>query len=100
MSGKEYAGAMVDHWKVVDRCGRETICESREEADALVIGSGSLCLYTVLPVWKTYMNIATGSIDTYDGWWYDNENGEKVNAVDLGEVVEVKKNENGDWVEV
>lgn len=49
---------------------------------------------------ETYMNIATGSIDTCDGWWYDNENGERVNAVDLGEVVEVKKNESGDWVEV
>ncbi|MBO7638126.1 MAG: hypothetical protein J6S91_04030 [Treponema sp.] len=48
---------------------------------------------------KHYMNIATGNVDTYDGWWYENENGEKVNAVDLGEVVEVVKNADGDWVE-
>lgn len=48
---------------------------------------------------KTYMNIETGSVDTHDGWWYENEDGEKVNAVDLGEVVEVVKNENGEWVE-
>ena len=38
---------------------------------------------------KCYMNTATGSVDNYDGWWYVNEKGEKVNAVDLGEVVEV-----------
>lgn len=55
--------------------------------------------YAEAMVDQMYMNLGTGSVDTYDGWWYDNENGEKVNAVDLGEVVEVKKNENGDWVE-
>ena len=38
---------------------------------------------------KIYMNSATGSVDTYDGWWYENDSGETVNAVDLGEVVEV-----------
>ena len=38
---------------------------------------------------KQYMNIATGSVDTYDGWWYD-DNGEQVNAVDRGEVVAVE----------
>lgn len=47
-----------------------------------------------------YMNIATGSVDSYEGWDYEDENGENVNAVDLGEVVEVVKDENGDWVEV
>ena len=46
---------------------------------------------------KCYMNTATGSVDNYDGWWYVNEKGEKVNAVDLGEVVEVEKDEDGDW---
>lgn len=40
---------------------------------------------------KLYMNTSTGSIDSYDGWWYENDSGEKVNAVDLGEVVEVVK---------
>lgn len=49
---------------------------------------------------KFYMNVATGSVDTYDGWFYTNEEGKEVNAVDLGEVVEVKKNEKGEWVEV
>lgn len=38
---------------------------------------------------KVYMKTATGYVDNYDGWWYENEKGEKVNAVDLGEVVEV-----------
>lgn len=49
---------------------------------------------------KLYMNISTGSVDTYDGWWYDSEDGEKVNAVDKGEVVEVIKDEDGGWKEV
>jgi len=48
---------------------------------------------------KMYMNIATGSVDNYEGWWYENEEGKTVNAVDLGEVVEVTKDKNGDWVE-
>lgn len=48
---------------------------------------------------KTYMNLDTGSVGTYDDWWYENEDGEKVNAADLGEVVEVVKDENGNWVE-
>lgn len=48
---------------------------------------------------KMYMNTKTGSVDDYDGWYYENEDGETVNAVDLGEVVEVEKDANGDWVE-
>ena len=36
-----------------------------------------------------YMNITTGSVDDYDGWYYD-DNGVQVNAVDRGEVVAVK----------
>jgi len=47
---------------------------------------------------KAYMNIHTGSVDTRDGWDYENEDGEIVNAVDLGEVVEVVKI-GGYWVE-
>ena len=39
---------------------------------------------------KQYMNIATGSIDNYNGWWYENEAGVEVNAVDRGEVVAVE----------
>ncbi len=46
-----------------------------------------------------YMNIRTGEVDTYEGWYYKNEAGETVNAVDLGEVVEVIKNSDGDWIE-
>jgi hypothetical protein len=50
---------------------------------------------------KMYMNLATGSVDDYDGWWYHDEDGDFVNAVDLGEVVEVEWNDKaGIWVEV
>lgn len=45
-----------------------------------------------------YMNLETGHVDDYDGWWYVNEYGEEVNAVDLGEVVEVNL-QNGEYVE-
>ena len=38
---------------------------------------------------KTYMNTETGSTGTYNEWWYENESGDQVNAVDLGEVVEL-----------
>jgi hypothetical protein len=38
---------------------------------------------------RMYMNVATGNVDTYDGWYYEDENGETVNAVERGEVVEV-----------
>lgn len=37
------------------------------------------------------MNPETGSVDSQDGV--------TVNAVELGEVVEVVKDENGDWIE-
>lgn len=47
---------------------------------------------------KMYMNILTGSVDSYDGWWYPDEDGVEVNAVDLGEVIEVVM-VNGEWVE-
>lgn len=46
-----------------------------------------------------YMNPKTGSVDERDGWWYEDEDGNTVNAADRGEVVEVVKDENGDWVE-
>jgi hypothetical protein len=45
------------------------------------------------------MNVHTGSTDHYDGWWYENEDGEEVNAVDREEVVCVYKNENDEWIE-
>lgn len=44
-----------------------------------------------------YMNLETGSVDDYDGWWYVNEYGKEVNAVNLGEVVEVNLY-NGEYV--
>lgn len=47
---------------------------------------------------KMYMNIHTGSVDNHAGWDYEDEDGKIVNAVDRGEVVEVKKID-GDWVE-
>ncbi len=105
MAEKEfYAGEAVAYWKVVNRKNEtEGTFRAKIEADALVIGSGCPHLYTVLPVWEKdamYMNPATGSVDTYDGWWYENEDGEKVNAVDLGEVVAVYKDKDGAWKEV
>ena len=48
---------------------------------------------------NTYMNVETGSVDDYDGWWYVDEHGEEVNAVDRGEVVEVAL-VNGEYREV
>ena len=39
----------------------------------------------------SYMNTATGSVDDRDGWWYEDETGTEVNAVDRGEVVPVVK---------
>lgn len=45
-----------------------------------------------------YMNPATGSVATRDDWDYA-EDGKIVNAVDLGEVVEVHLDD-GCWVEV
>ena len=46
-----------------------------------------------------YMNLATGEVDTRDGWKYEDETGLH-DAVVEGDVVEVKKEVNGDWVEV
>ena len=43
---------------------------------------------------------STGSVDTYDGWWYEGENGEKRNAVDRNEVVAVIKDKDGTWKEI
>ena len=43
-----------------------------------------------------YMNIATGSVDTHDGWWYEDEDGVEVNAVDRGEVEEVQEDDDGE----
>ena len=46
------------------------------------------------------MNKHTGSVDTRDGWYYQDEfTGELLNAVDRGEVFEVVKDKNGDWIE-
>ena len=39
---------------------------------------------------KKYMNLATGSVYTHDGWWYEDEDGVEVNAADRGEVVEIE----------
>ena len=36
-----------------------------------------------------YMNVETGSIGEYDDWWYIDNDGDLVNAVDLGEVEEL-----------
>ncbi|MDA3858352.1 MAG: hypothetical protein PF480_08995 [Roseovarius sp.] len=47
---------------------------------------------------KMYMNIETGSVAPADEWGYQDENGETVNAVDRGEVIEVVL-DNGEWIE-
>ena len=52
------------------------------------------------PFIRYYMNKHTGSVDTRDGWYYQDEfTGELLNAVDRGEVFEVVKDKNGDWIE-
>jgi len=48
---------------------------------------------------KMYMNVETGSVDDYDGWWYEDETGTEVNAVDRGEVVEVIRDAEGNWIQ-
>lgn len=48
---------------------------------------------------KTFMNIHTGSVDTWESWveeshtWADPE-------AELASLVEVVQDENGDWIEV
>jgi len=49
---------------------------------------------------KMYMNAETGSVDTKDGWYYEDIDGKTVNAADKEEVVEVERNKKGDWVMV
>jgi hypothetical protein len=50
---------------------------------------------------KTYMNEKTGSLGDYNAWYYENEDGQMVNAVDLGEVTEVELDEETNtWVAV
>ena len=44
---------------------------------------------------KLYMNIFTGEVDVYDQWYYEDEDGNTINAVDLGEVMEVIETEDG-----
>ena len=55
---------------------------------------------------KKYMNIETGSVGSRDDWWYEDDNGNQANSVDLGEVIHVRQsktaneiNEYGKWVE-
>jgi len=38
---------------------------------------------------QMFMNIKTGTVDSRNGWFYEDEDGEQVNAVDKGEVVPV-----------
>ena len=40
-----------------------------------------------------YMNPHTGSIDDYAGWWYEDEHGMQVNAVDRDEVIALNNEE-------
>lgn len=47
---------------------------------------------------KLYMNIDTGSVDEYGGWWYEGPDGNWVNGVDEGEAIEVSKDAGGSWI--
>lgn len=50
---------------------------------------------------KMYMNVSTGSVGTYQDWDYKDEDGNRRNSVDDGEVVEVEWSEKDEyWVEV
>jgi hypothetical protein len=50
---------------------------------------------------QMYMNVETGSVDTRDGWDYEDENGVTRNAVDEGGVVPVEWSEKDEyWVEM
>jgi len=45
---------------------------------------------------QEYMNIKTGAVDNYNGWWYQSDDSGWHNAVDLGEVVPVLWDETTD----
>jgi hypothetical protein len=47
-----------------------------------------------------YMNTYTGAVDTKEGWAHTDESGVTHDPVSKGEVVEVAKDEGGDWVAV
>jgi len=44
-----------------------------------------------------YMDLSTGKVDLYDLWWYTDESGNRVNAVDRGEAIQVIRS-GGEWV--
>lgn len=45
-----------------------------------------------------YMNIETGEVQDFDGWFYEDENGVQRNAVLQCEVVRVEKDIYGGWI--
>ena len=54
-------------------------------------------------IWESpqhFMNVSTGSVDTYGGWEYKDEQTGKIrNAVDDEQVVPVVRNDSGEWIE-
>jgi len=48
---------------------------------------------------KTYMNPKTGTVGGAECWIYESEDGEQLDGVARGEVVEVVKNSYGEWTE-
>ena len=54
-------------------------------------------------IWESpqhFMNVSTGSVNTYDGWEYKDERTGKIrNAVDDEQVVPVVRNDSGEWIE-
>ena len=55
-------------------------------------------------IWESpqhFMNVSTGSVDTYGGWEYKDEQTGKIrNAVDDEQVVPVVRNDSGEWIEI
>lgn len=105
----EYAAMIWDHLTDKEKMRNtvQVVCVNPDNKDIdITIDDDIIFLNGYNSIWenghdisKMYMNIATGSVDNYDGWFYENEDGETLNAVDENKVVEVEKI-NGDWVEV
>lgn len=81
------------------RYGLNQIVEGKVAGKFVIVGK-KIAKYSPTGKDAMYMNPVTGSVDTYDGWWYEDENGEKRNAVDRNEVVAVIKDKDGTWKEV
>ena len=99
---REYPGADIDVRVVLNAPSMSTLIEPYDAEVASDLDDILEQVWNGQGFWvgkKMYMNPETGSVDDHDGWWYEDENGHEVNAVDRGEVTEVVRNANGDWVD-